>query len=208
MYNSKKPILITARDALWLSGIALTVYFVIIIIFYMVGIVYTPYEIGTGAIKAFVYSFICQFAYEYTGYNAMIAESSIRYAKRSTLEKYTSRREALLHKIYYNVLLRENRQNDDEIKHRMVILSYAITNPNVLAKFIERIKKKKPQKIDESNILNNIPDNIIVLLPTIVNEMDENIIEDILQNGFDGYISDKKTLIESLLTINNKVTHS
>lgn len=204
--RSSKPIIITGRDALWLSAIALIVYFIILIMFYMVGIVYTPSEIATGAIKAFVYSFICQFAYEYTGYNAMIAESSLRYAKGSTLEKYTSRREALLNKIYYELLVDQPVQKIDEIKHRMVILSYAITHPNVLAKVIDRIKKKKPRN-DDTNILNNVPDNIIVLLPVIVNEMDEDVISDILENGFDNYISDKKSLIESLLTVNDRVTH-
>lgn len=100
--RSDKPFLITTRDALIVS--VLTVLVSVIIYFFM--------YLVTGDLESmFSWSFlgiigkslaICialQYGYEYAGLNAMLAESSMRYAKGSALSKYKSRNEAFVAQI-------------------------------------------------------------------------------------------------------------
>ena len=102
--QSTKPFLITTRDALIVSVI--TVLVTIIIMFFLYLALGNLGYLGTGDFwflmgRGFVISMVLQYAYEYIGFNAMLAESSIRYAKGSALEKFKSRRHAFFAQIAY-----------------------------------------------------------------------------------------------------------
>jgi hypothetical protein len=90
-------------------------------------------------VKAFLFSFICQFLYEYTGYNSMIAESSIRYATGSTLVKYTTRRRAVLETIY------AQSDKSANIRANYEMLALFLEKPKLLYK----INKHKNATIDD-----------------------------------------------------------
>ncbi len=103
--QSTKPFLITTRDALIVSVITVLV-MVILLFFYNLATGNLSY-MGTGEFwigigRSFVISMVLQYSYEYVGFNAMLAESSIRYAKGSALEKFKSRRHAFFAQIAYN----------------------------------------------------------------------------------------------------------
>lgn len=103
--QSTKPFLITTRDALIVSVI--TVLVTIIIMFFLYLALGNLGYLGTGDFwflmgRGFLISMVLQYSYEYVGFNAMLAESSIRYAKGSALEKFKSRRHAFFAQMAYN----------------------------------------------------------------------------------------------------------
>jgi hypothetical protein len=172
----------------------------------------TPKEAMIGAGKAFMFALVCQYTYEYTGYNTMIAESSLRYAKGSTLQKFTSRRHALLHQIYADIP-----NKTEEVKKRMAALTIAISHPNLVAKLVEYHKKLEvnhephPSYTSENNkneikVLEECPTDVLQLLPIITYEMDEDILQDILINGWDGYVPREKSLTRSLVNVNDYIS--
>lgn len=98
--RSKKPVLITTREAL----IAAIITVIIIVIFALLYTLVTTrsltsvkdyaYWIPFG--KTFVTGILIGFAYEYSGINSRMAETSMRYATGSVLDKYASRNTALV----------------------------------------------------------------------------------------------------------------
>jgi hypothetical protein len=224
---SNKPLLITIRDGFFLSLVALIVYAIILIFYYFkFGDSIFTYGNLRGAIEQFVVSMLCQFIYEYSSINAMVAESSVRYSKGSTLEKYTSRRHAILHKLYSNKVSKER---DEEklrlLKNNMIILSLAISQPKLMRRIIAAIgeinsandtedtnkdtnkeinkdniddkiaqilakinKNKNHISSSELKVLLSVPFATLGEIPYILEDMDEDVIEDILLNGFDEYV--------------------
>lgn len=81
---SAKPLRLTARDAVWIAALT-----IIATLFYMItysastGVEYTQTEYVNRVISAGCISIIAQFLYEYSGTNAMVAESSIKYAQKT-----------------------------------------------------------------------------------------------------------------------------
>lgn len=91
---SSKPLLITTRDAVLVTVVTLIA---TIIIMYFVGVVTnTPNDWWVLIVQSLVFTMGSQYFYEYSGVNNMIAESSMRYAKGSTLSKYRTRRSAMV----------------------------------------------------------------------------------------------------------------
>ena len=97
--GSVKPFWITARDSLIVATI--TVLFTTLIYFFMY-LVAGDLEIMKSVTffetvaKSFVISLFLQYAYEYTGVNAMLCESASRYYTDQALSKYTARANALV----------------------------------------------------------------------------------------------------------------
>jgi len=127
--RSDKPFLITTRDALIVSILTVLVSVIIYFFMYLVAgdlefMASTSFLSIVG--KSFVISIGLQFAYEYAGLNAMLAESSMRYAKGSALSKYKSRNEAFVAQVAADECLK--------------MLKDAHANPQVAKESIEKIE--------------------------------------------------------------------
>jgi len=97
--RSDKPFLVTTRDALIVAVITVLV---VIVLMFFVNLAMgnlkhmVTVEFGLEMFKAFGTALAFQYAYEYIGFNAMLAESAMRYAKGSALSKYQSRNQAFV----------------------------------------------------------------------------------------------------------------
>lgn len=88
--GSNKPYKKTAKDAIITTTISIFITFILLYLWsYYDGI---TEGILTTLLQTAVIAFILQFVYEYLGVNAMMYESSMRYMKGSTLNKFTSTR--------------------------------------------------------------------------------------------------------------------
>lgn len=97
--RSEKPFLITTRDALIVAVITVLVIVILKGLYYLItgNVSYmTTGEFWMGAASSFGMALAFQYAYEYAGFNAMLAESAMRYAKGSALSKYQSRNGAFV----------------------------------------------------------------------------------------------------------------
>lgn len=207
---SSKPLLITARDGLLLSIVAVIVYVIILIFYYYAfdAPIFTR-ENMVGAAESFALSIMCQLIYEYSSLNAMVAESSLRYAKGSTLQKYTSRRHAMLNELYYKLGASATPDVKTALKKNMIVLSLLVSQPGTLYK-INNMAAEMGAELDASVLLTKINatnthitraelDAVLEIdtailreMPAVLDDMDEDIIEDILMNGFDGYDAPNK----------------
>jgi hypothetical protein len=97
--RSDKPFLVTTRDAVIVAII--TVIVVVIMLFFVklatgkLSEMMTA-DFGWYIVQSFALYVAFQYAYEYAGFNAMLAESAMRYAKGSALSKYQSRNQAFV----------------------------------------------------------------------------------------------------------------
>jgi len=120
--RSEKPFLITTRDALIVAVITILVIIILKGLYYLItgNISYmSTGEFWMGAATTFGMALAFQYAYEYAGFNAMLAESSMRYAKGSALSKYKSRNEAFVATIAADEALKaasENPSDSEKIK--------------------------------------------------------------------------------------------
>tara|TARA_R110002153_G_scaffold155933_3_gene308043 strand:+ start:1987 stop:2865 length:879 start_codon:yes stop_codon:yes gene_type:complete len=97
--RSDKPFLITTRDALIVAVI--TVLVILVLMFFVnlaMGTLKSmiTVEFGLQMLRSFGTALAFQYAYEYAGFNSMLAESAMRYAKGSALSKYQSRNQAFV----------------------------------------------------------------------------------------------------------------
>ncbi len=211
---SSKPFLITGKDAIFIAAATVLAYLIVIILFYL--IMETPDKIltrdnGYALIRTFTTAMIVQYLYEYTGLNEIISESSIRYAKGSTLDKFVSRRHASLYEEYAMVP-----NKTPAIKNNMHVLKIAASQPSAIAKINEYfctqeylsnqanhanykkdinenelllIINKTNQHISAKSlhVICALPREQIEVLPVIIKDMDKDIILDILYNGLGQY---------------------
>lgn len=135
------------------------------------------------------------FIYEYSGINNILAESSIRYAQGSTLDKYKSRRDALLQECFYKLLnSRKYEDKHEQIHKNFKLLKVIVRHPGLMGKIGDmttinayELKEKYPKKIYAIEMIEKLPLDIIKSLNYIGDRLTENIIYDILIYGFDGY---------------------
>ena len=138
------------------------------------------------------------FIYEYTGINNILAESSIRYAQGSTLDKYKSRRDALLHECFYKLLTSRKYENSHvDIHKNFKLLKAIVKHPGLMGKIrdipdvtideLNKLKEKYPKKIYAITMIEKLPLETIKSLNYIGDRLTENIAYDILVHGFDGY---------------------
>jgi len=124
---STKPLWVTTRDAVIVTALTVVATLLVMAIYWWA----TDQSVsGTDyfnmAVQTIVTSMAAQYLYEYSGVNNMIAESSLRYAKGSTLSKYSSRREAVAYKCLYDIL--QSRKYDEttvrnNFKHLLLLVS-------------------------------------------------------------------------------------
>lgn len=187
--KSSKPLRITLRDTAILTII--TVIITIIYSYFHFWFTEVPPEKQNwSAILAstVISSASAAIIYEYSGVNNMLAENSIRYARGSTLDKYKSRREAMLYKYYYK-LLNSGKYNAEELKDRFNALKFIIKYPNIAGKIADGkdIEKICTDNKCDAGVLSNIPPETIKSLNYIGDRLSKNIIYDILVNGWSGY---------------------
>jgi len=199
---SSKPLAITTRDAVIVTAVTLVATLIMTWIFFMYsGTAWKDQSYRVIVLQTIGISMAAQYAYEYSGMNNMIAESSLRYAKGSTLSKYASRREAMLYQCLY-VLLNTPLYKEKEaaIRENFSVLLFIVTDPDLCARLAEaagndtkitEIREKFPKKVKNINsLVNLLSANSLVAAPTISDRITENIALDILVNGFDDYVLD------------------
>jgi hypothetical protein len=139
---SHKPITKTLIDATIIATITVLVITFLSFLYYLLWaqdlseMMTFDFLWGTG--KSFAFAFGLQLAYEYVGFNAMLAESSMRYAKKGSTpqQKWQSRQHATLAKLVYNSGLDRNSEN---VQKMVNVVEYGL---NVVPKLKSYIKKK------------------------------------------------------------------
>jgi hypothetical protein len=173
---SNKPLRATTRDAVLVTIVSVAVTLIILWIWY----VYSEVAAGDRdylpiLLQSAVISMACQYVYEYSGLNAMIAESSIRYSKGTTLEKYAKSRNAMLWAIYARL-----KEPTAGARKRLHILQYISDQP------YETLRAAKDsEKVPHE--LSGISADELRLLSAATVEMNEDMIRDMLEHGFDGW---------------------
>ena len=216
---SAKPLRVTTRDAIIVTSMTLIATLAMMWIYYAA--TDTPLDTrdyGTIAYQTILTSMAAQYVYEYTGVNNMLAESSMRYAKGSTLAKYVSRREATVYQCYYELLTSKDgtsatpgvptlalKWDITKVKKHFPLLITVLTHPMLTAEFADGkpaayLHRKYPKdgaRIDA--LFANIPFQSRGALPTISDHINENIIYDILVNGFSDYHLAPNPVISTVL---------
>lgn len=185
---STKPLWITTRDAIIVTALTLVTTLIVMAIYWWYYELPTDY-IGT-ATQTIVASMASQYLYEYSGANNMIAESSLRYAHGSTLEKYTSRREAIAYKCLYRLKL--SGYDNPTLQKRFDQLISIITSPDMTGAMSDYAQGKLSQvmlidKYPESKSLLELPLTTLQILESLTDRINEPLIYDILVNGFEQY---------------------
>jgi hypothetical protein len=205
---SSKPISRTIKDGIILASLSLIVVITMMVVYH--------YFMGTAMTKDDMYSILWQTiaitivqtaASEYLGINNIIAESSMRYAKGSTLNKYRTRREALLYQCLYKLLNSKyndaNNVDTAEIELRARLIRNLIDHPYIRGKIADaaagdkfessvadiRAKHQDKEKIIET--LLKIPKDSLPAIDALTDRLNEYIIYDILVNGFPAAKIDK-----------------
>jgi hypothetical protein len=180
---SNKPLWVTTRDAAIVTIISVAITLIITWIWYLYSA--TPAAqrtYGSTLLQASAISMASQYVYEYTGFNAMIAESSIRYSKGTTLEKYAKSRAAMLWDIYSHI-----KDPSADVEKRLHQLQYIIAEP------YESVHKKPPEE------LGGLTEEELRVISVATVEMDEDMIRDMLEHGFDGWRVESGILGDTVL---------
>jgi hypothetical protein len=200
---STKPLLTTARDSVIILIVTLVITLICAWLYYKWVSTEEPNWIALIA-KTSAATITLAFVYEYAGVNNMLAESSMRYAKGTTLSKYTTRREAMLYKCMYK-LLASGSGDKITIDANMKILSWLIKNTNARGKLADAastgqksvnniVEKLVLQYPDDKIIIEKIGSenlNIIKNIDNLGDLMTENIAYYLLVNGLDKYVDNK-----------------
>ena len=125
---SNKPFSVTTRDAVIVTVVTVVVTLLCLFLYTLVDRDTKPDYIAAGLQAAFA-SIAAQYFYEYSGINNMLAESSMRYARGSTLSQYAGRRSALLCDVY-SALERSKYVETPGLKDRYLQLKTAVDHPN------------------------------------------------------------------------------
>lgn len=204
--QSTKPFLITTRDALIVSVITVLV-MVILLFFYNLATGNLSY-MGTGEFwigigRSFAISMVLQYSYEYAGFNAMLAESSIRYAKGSALEKFKSRRHAFFAQIAYNEARKalsdeaKRHQIDDNMKEINLMIEKTPEVPIVIdlrkkgmnkEAILAKINKRKEYlKLEELDVLLKYSDDVLGKMLTLIewSSSNEELVGQVVRTGID-----------------------
>lgn len=142
---SSKPFRVTTTDALIVSVVSLVVTMIVLWMYYYYKD--TPDDdrlYWTSAWQTVAVCMAAQYLYEYSGVNNMISESSIRYAKGTTLEKYTNTRDAILYKTMWYVP--DSLRNDPDVISRFHVLQFVINNPDT-ASVAMKTSNKRPSEL-------------------------------------------------------------
>jgi len=204
---SSKPLKVTGRDALIVTVLTIVITLVCTWLYYMaIDAPEGSRDYITVALQTAGTTLVLQYIYEYTGVNNMIAESSIRYAQGTSLAKYASRREALIYRCLYKLLASDKyKQHEETIKNNFRKLKIILINPKLSgdimdlhegSRTMEELHRKYPNNIEDIATLLTLPGTVIPAVNTISDRISEEIVYDILVNGFDGYVL-KDTLIFS-----------
>lgn len=212
---SMKPLRITTRDAMIVTALTLVATMVAVWLYTMIvgdwGVAWS-----TLALQTIATSMVAQYLYEYSGSNNMIAESSLRYAKGSTLSKYVSRREAIVYECLYKLFevpaeevsdsssSNETKSSDsvpwrpkgkyrtDTVRRNFHYLLMILTHPAEAGVAQDVVTGARPRSDlakypIAAELIANIPEKTIPALNTISDHITEEIVYDILVNGFEDY---------------------
>lgn len=212
---SMKPLRITTRDAMIVTALTLVATMVAVWLYTMIvgdwGVAWS-----TLALQTIATSMAAQYLYEYSGSNNMIAESSLRYAKGSTLSKYVSRREAIVYECLYKLFevpaeevsdsssSNETKSSDsvpwrpkgkyrtDTVRRNFHYLLMILTHPAEAGVAQDVVTGARPRSDlakypIAAELIANIPEKTIPALNTISDHITEEIVYDILVNGFEDY---------------------
>jgi len=157
--RSEKPFLITSRDALIVAVITVLVMLVFMFFVHLVAgttekMLTMDFALTMG--KSFGTALAFQYAYEYAGFNSMLAESAMRYAKGSALSKYKSRNEAFVANMAAQEALKY--MNDTECKDKISEININLKRFEAMIKatrqtpLITQMRQDKPE-ISEEEIL-------------------------------------------------------
>lgn len=185
---STKPLKITTRDAIIITVLSVVVALVMTWLYYIkADTSYDQRYYWPVLWQSVLISMSAQYVYEYSGVNNMIAESSMRYAKGSTMAKYVSRREALAYQCYYKLSL-----NQTVEKQNFDLLLAILTRPQICGDIMDGYSKSKlyikyPKYHAQINLLMTVPDKNIPVLGYLSDHITKEIIYDILVNGITDY---------------------
>lgn len=185
---STKPLWVTTRDALVVTALTVVTTLLVMALYWWYYELPTDF-VGTGMQTAAA-SMAAQYLYEYSGVNNMIAESSLRYAKGSTLSKYTSRREAAAYTCFYKLKL--SGYESDAFEKRFQQLLAVLTTPDMTGAIADYangkiVKVILVSKFPESDILLDLPLDTLRILESLSDNINDQLIYDILVNGFEQY---------------------
>lgn len=191
--GSNKPYSITARDAIIIAVATL----VVTLLVYALKYLYDGTHDFINLIwQTLLVTFALQFVYEYGGLNAMVEESSLRYAKGTPLGIFKSTRRAMIYNVYNS--LQADQQNETNLAKLVAILDTPAVN-----KILSLVKKGKSKE----DIINTLGDKYsernITLLLTLTDDssshevlrastrlielLDEDLTRWILVHGFAGF---------------------
>lgn len=199
---SSKPLLVTTRDAVIITAVTLVATLIMTWIFFMYsGTAWADQSYGLMTLQTIAISMVAQYAYEYSGVNNMLAESSMRYAKGSTLGKYASRREAMLYQCLYELLnVPLYKEKEATIRGNFSALLIIVTDPDLAGRLadaagnnikIDEIREKFPKKVKNiDKVVDLLSTDSLAAAPTLGDHITENMVFDILVNGFGDYVLD------------------
>jgi len=201
---SDKPILVTMRDAAILMVVVLVITLICTWLYYKLfpanG---EPIDWKFLILKTSAASLMLTFIYEYGGINSMLAESSLRYAKGSTLNKYKSAREMMLYECFYNLSGDQSSLPVDvtisDINHNMRVLKWIVSHPNACGKLadttntdtlksvVEKLTIADPESAIIITEIAGLDPKVIKNINSIGDRITENIAYFLLVNGLKSF---------------------
>jgi hypothetical protein len=201
---STKPLRVTLRDSIYISIASVIVLLVITFIYNQFSVEVEKLTFTNVAINTVLATIVAQFTYEYSGLNNIVAESSMRYSKGSSLEKYVSRRDALVYQLYYQIkeAIQAGKMADiPDINSRFTLLRFILLHPNITASIADGKPIESVMKlVSSANIpivqtLYQMPQAQREILGILSDRANKFTICDILVNSFDEYAPDKKFIV-------------
>jgi hypothetical protein len=206
---STKPLTVTLRDSLYISMVSVIVLLIITFIYNQFSTEDKKLTFADVAINTVLATVAAQFVYEYSGLNNIVAESSMRYSKGSTLDKYVSRRDALIYQLYYQIkeAIQSGKMVDvPNLDSRFTLLKFILSHPNTAASIADGkpvesvIRLLSADNIQTVQALYALPQPVKESLGVLSDRANKFTICDILVNSFDEYTPDKKFIVFNTIT--------
>lgn len=159
---SNKPLWLTTRDAALVTLVSLVITLCVLYVWYRVSGTPTAQQTYlVSAVQTICACFLAQYVCEYAGINNIIAESSVRYSKGTTLEKYTQGRNGVACKVALDVLRSDN-ESQGALWNRLDILCAANDDPYELQRVVDAREGYRGLSVEDTADLAKISVNFRV----------------------------------------------
>jgi hypothetical protein len=199
--GSNKPLMTTFKDSVIVTVVSLVITLIILFIYSWYVGDDIRLTVGSVVVQTVGVCMVSQFIYEYIGVNAMLQESSLRYAKGGPLKTFMTTRSANIYNVYNELSVGSGvRSNEMTINMQKLLL---ILDANLVYKVLRWLEKNSVRGVNIEEIANvagcgvndislllSLCDDSVTYLKgsqRLIEILDRDIIKYILLNGFCGF---------------------